>query len=115
MDQQGFAKTGDIALELNIKAPSVVEMLNKLQSLNLVIHEKYRGVRLIEKGLSIAEAIGKRHGTFRKFLEIILVPHEAAIRDAHILEHKLDYKTILQVAKSVDFMTLDRQVSLEGG
>lgn len=109
MDQRGFAKTGDIALELNIKPPSVVEMLNKLQSLNLVVHEKYGGVRLTEKGLSIAEAIRKRHDTFRKFLEIILVPHEVAIRDAHILEHKLDYRTTLQFTRFVDFMTLDRQ------
>ena len=83
-------------------------MLNKLQKLNLVIHEKYGEVKLTKKGLSIAEAITKRHDTFRKFLEIILVPHEIAVRDAHILEHKLDYKTILQFAKFVDFMTLER-------
>jgi DtxR family Mn-dependent transcriptional regulator len=108
IEQQGFAKTGDIALELNIKPASVFEMLNKLQKLNLVIHEKYGEVKLTENGLSIAEAIRKRHDTFRKFLEIILVPHEIAIRDANILEHKLDYKTILQFAKFVDFMTLER-------
>jgi DtxR family Mn-dependent transcriptional regulator len=108
IDQQGFAKTGDIASELNIKPASVVEMLNKLQKLNLVIHEKYGEVKLTKNGLSIAEAIKKRHDTFLKFLEIILVPHEVAIRDANILEHKLDYKTILQFAKFVDFMTLER-------
>ena len=106
--QQGFAKTGDIASELNIKPASVVEMLNKLQKLNFVIHEKYGKVKLTKKGLSIAEATTKRHDTFLKFLEIILVPHEIAVRDAHILEHKLDYKTILQFAKFVDFMTLER-------
>jgi len=108
IEQQGFAKTGDIALELNIKPASVFEMLNKLQKLNLVIHEKYGEVKLTENGLFIAEAIRKRHDTFRKFLEIILVPPEIAIRDANILEHKLDYKTILQFAKFVDFMTLER-------
>ena len=108
IEQQGFAKTGDIALELNIKPASVFEMLNKLQKLNLVIHEKYGEVKLTKKGLSTARAITKRHDTFRKFLEIILVPHEIAIRDANILEHKLDYKTILQFTKFVDFMTLER-------
>jgi DtxR family transcriptional regulator, Mn-dependent transcriptional regulator len=83
-------------------------MLNKLQKLKLVIHEKYGEVKLTKKGLSIAKAITQRHDTFRKFLEIILVPHELAIRDANILEHKLDYKTILQFTKFVDFMTLER-------
>jgi DtxR family Mn-dependent transcriptional regulator len=108
IEQQGFAKTGDIASQLNVKPASVVEMLNKLQKLTLVIHEKYGEVKLTEKALSIAEVITKRHDTFRKFLEIILVPHEVAVRDAHILEHKLDYKTILQFAKFVDFMSLER-------
>jgi DtxR family Mn-dependent transcriptional regulator len=92
-------------LELNIKPASVFEMLNKLQKLNLVMHEKYGEVKLTENGLFIAKAVRKRHDTFRKFLEIILVPYEVAIRDANILEHKLDYKTILQFAKLVDFMT----------
>ncbi len=108
IEQQGFAKTGDIALELNIKPASVFEMLDKLQKIKLVVHEKYGEVKLSENGLSIAKAIRKRHDTFRKFLEIILVPHEIAIRDANILEHKLNYKTILQFAKFVDFMTLER-------
>jgi len=106
--QQGCAKTGDIAIELNIKPASVFEMLNKLQKISLVIHEKYGEVKLTKKGLSIAKAITKRHDTFREFLEIILVPHEIAIRDANILEHKLDYKTILQFTRFVDFMTLER-------
>jgi DtxR family Mn-dependent transcriptional regulator len=108
IEQQGFANTGDIALELNIKPSSVFEMLNKLQKLNLVIHEKYGEVKLTKNGLSIAKVITNRHDTFRKFLEIILVPHEIAIRDANILEHKLDYKTIWQFSKFVDFMTLER-------
>jgi len=108
IDQQGFAKTGDIASELNIKPASVFEMLIKLQKSNLVIHEKYGEVKLTKKGLSIAEVIAKRHDTFLKFLEIILVPHEVAIKDANILEHKLDDKTIVQFAKFVDFMTLEK-------
>jgi DtxR family transcriptional regulator, Mn-dependent transcriptional regulator len=108
IEQQGIAKTGDIALELNIKPASVFEMLNKLQKLSLILHEKCGEVKLTKKGLSIAKAITKRHDTFREFLEIILVPHEIAIRDANILEHKLDYKTILQFTKFVDFMTLER-------
>jgi DtxR family Mn-dependent transcriptional regulator len=83
-------------------------MLSKLEKLNLVIHEKYGEVILTKKGWSIAKAIAKRHDTFRQFLEIILVPHEVAVRDAHVLEHNLDYKTILQFAKFVDFMTLER-------
>jgi DtxR family Mn-dependent transcriptional regulator len=108
IEQQGFANTGDIALELNIKPSSVFEMLKKLQNSKFVSHEKYGEIKLTKSGLSIAEVITQRHDTFRKFLEIILVPHELAIRDANILEHKLDNKTIMQFTKFVDFMTLER-------
>jgi DtxR family Mn-dependent transcriptional regulator len=108
INQQGFARTGDVALELDVKPASAFEMLAKLQKLNLVVHERYSEVKLTKTGLGIAQAIKKRHDTFREFLEIILVPHEIAVRDANILEHNLDYQTMIQFAKFVDFMTLER-------
>jgi len=108
INEKGFATTGNIASELNIKPGSVVEMLDKLNELDLVIHEKYGEIKLTKDGLFIAEVISKRHDTFRNFLEIIFVPQEVAVKDAHILEHKLDYKTILQFTKFVDFMTLEK-------
>jgi DtxR family Mn-dependent transcriptional regulator len=83
-------------------------MLNKLQNLDLVIHQKYGKITLTKDGQHIAEVISKRHDTFRKFLEIIFVPQKVAIKDAHILEHKLDHKTIAQFTKFVDFMTLEK-------
>lgn len=106
--QQGFARISDVALELNVKPASAFEMLAKLQKLNLVVHAKYGEVKLTKTGLGIARVIEKRHDTFRKFLEIILVPREIAIRDANTLEHKLDHRTMIQFAKFVDFMTLER-------
>ena len=83
-------------------------MLSKLQKQGLIVHKKYGEVKLTGKGQSMADAINKRHGTFLKFPDIILVPHDVAIRDANILEHKLDYTTITQFSKFVDFMTLER-------
>jgi DtxR family Mn-dependent transcriptional regulator len=60
---------------------------------------------LTEHGKEIAEVIEKRHETFRKFLEIILVPEEVALKDAHILEHNLHPKTIVQFTRFVEFIT----------
>jgi DtxR family Mn-dependent transcriptional regulator len=34
-----------------------------------------------------------------------LVPDDVAARDAHILEHQLDLKTILQFTRFVEFIT----------
>lgn len=104
IEKKGFARVKDVASELKVKPSSVVEMMNKLQTMDLVVYEKYGGIRLTGEGTVIAQVIRKRHETFAKFLEIILVPREVALKDAHILEHQLDPKTILQFARFVEFM-----------
>ena len=38
---------------------------------------------------------------------------KAAIEDAHILEHKLDHKTIAQFTKFVDFMALEKPMIIK--
>ncbi len=102
--QKGFARIRDIANNLTVKPSSAVEMVRKLDRLQLVRYEKYGGVLLTTKGKEMAEVIEKRHETFKKFLEIILVPENVALKDAHVLEHRLQPKTILQFSKFVDFI-----------
>ena len=102
--QKGFARIRDIANHLAVKPSSAVEMVRKLDGLQLVRYEKYGGVTLTTKGKEIAEVIEKRHETFKKFLEIILVPKNIALKDAHVLEHRLQPRTILQFSKFVDFI-----------
>lgn len=104
IQKKGFARIRDIAHELNVKPSSAVEMVKKLHKIRLVSYEKYGGVMLTEKGKETAEVIQKRHETFRKFLEIILVPEDTALEDAHILEHRLHSKTILQFTRFVEFI-----------
>ena len=102
--RKGFVRIKDLALELEVKPPTVVEMMKKLNAKKLVIYEKYSGVTLTDRGKEIAEIIEKRHETFREFLEILLVPNDIALKDAHVLEHKLHSKTILQFSRFVDFI-----------
>ncbi|MCW4043730.1 MAG: metal-dependent transcriptional regulator [Candidatus Bathyarchaeota archaeon] len=102
--QKGFARIRDIADHIAVKPSSAVEMVRKLDKLQLVRYEKYGGVTLTTKGKEMAEVIEKRHETFKKFLEIILVPKNIALKDAHVLEHRLQPRTILQFSKFVDFI-----------
>ncbi len=102
--EKGFARIRDIANNLNVKPSSAVEMVRKLDQLQLVQYEKYGGVILTTRGREMAEVIEKRHETFKKFLEIILVPKNIALKDAHVLEHRLHPRTILQFSKFVDFI-----------
>jgi DtxR family transcriptional regulator, Mn-dependent transcriptional regulator len=97
------AKTADIARALDIRPPSVTEMLIKLRSKGLVSYYKYKGVTLTEKGAAIAEMTARRHDTLVKLLKMLKVPSENATKDACTMEHHLSIPTIRQLKKFVDF------------
>jgi DtxR family Mn-dependent transcriptional regulator len=105
IERKGYARIRDVARELGIQPSSAVEMMKKLDQKGLVVYEKYGGVTLTPEGEEIATAVRERHETFKRFLEIILVPKDVALKDAHVLEHRLDPKTILQFTRFVDFIT----------
>ena len=104
VEQKGFARIKDIARELEVKPPTVVEMMKKLDAGGFVVYEKYGGITLTDRGRAIAELVENRHETFREFLEILLIPEDVALKDAHILEHQLQSKTIQQFSRFVDFI-----------
>jgi DtxR family Mn-dependent transcriptional regulator len=97
-------KTKDIADVLNVRTPSVVEMVKKLDRMELVVYRKYDGVKLTPEGEKIAMDIRERYETFKSFLTLIQVPVEIAARDACIMEHELDRRTIQQIRDFVEFM-----------
>jgi DtxR family Mn-dependent transcriptional regulator len=103
-ESKGYVRLKDISSRLEVTPASAVEMLKKLSDMGLVIYERYGGIRLTPNGRVIAETIKKRYEYVRKFLEIILVPKDIALRDAHILEHRLHPKTLLQIIRFVEFV-----------
>jgi len=105
---KGYARVKDISCKLNVKPSSAVEMLKKLEEKNLVIHERYGIVRLTVRGRELAEVVEKRYNYVRRFLEMFLVPEDIVYRDAHILEHGLHPKTILQIIRFVEFIDKHR-------
>lgn len=109
IEEKGYARIRDIAYKVEVRPPSAIEMMKKLDEKGLVIYEKYGGVVFTPEGREISTAIRDRHETFRRFLEIIFVPEDIAIKDAHILEHQLNPKTILQFTKFVEFIISTRE------
>ena len=105
VEQKGYARVRDVARELGVQPSSAVEMMKKLDHKGLIVYEKYGGITLTNKGKEIAWAIRERHDTFKKFLEIIMVPEDIVLKDAHVLEHQLDSRTILQFTRFVEFIT----------
>lgn len=101
---KGYAKTKDVAAELDVSPSSVVEMFQKLDAIGLVEYRRYEGVVLTPKGRQIAEVIKYRHDSLRRFFLLIGVPEETADKDACTMEHELSESSIERIRLFVEFM-----------
>ena len=91
---KGYATTIDISEYLNVSSPSVTKMVQKLNDSGHLNYEKYRGIRLTDKGTLVAKNIRERHGLLAEFLQIIGVDEDTANKDAEGIEHHLQPKTL---------------------
>jgi Mn-dependent DtxR family transcriptional regulator len=91
---KGYATTIDISEYLNVSSPSVTYMMQRLNDSGYLNHEKYRGIRLTDKGILVAKNIRERHGLLAEFLKIIGVDEDTANKDAEGIEHHLHPKTL---------------------
>ena len=91
---KGYATTIDISEYLNVSSPSVTKMVQKLNESGHLNYEKYRGIRLTDKGTLVAKSIRERHGLLAEFLKIIGVDEDTANKDAEGIEHHLQPKTL---------------------
>ncbi len=101
---KGFASTVDISERLQVKPPSVSNMLQKLNTRGYLIHEPYRGMRLTEKGESVARSVIRRHGTIEELLTILGVDKEIAYTDAEGAEHDLHPATIERLSRLLNYL-----------
>jgi Mn-dependent DtxR family transcriptional regulator len=94
---KGYASTIAISEYLNVSSPSVTKMVQKLNESGHLNYEKYRGIRLTDKGILVAKNIRERHGLLAEFLKIIGVDEDTANKDAEGIEHHLQPKTLLKL------------------
>jgi Mn-dependent DtxR family transcriptional regulator len=94
VEQKGYATTVDISTYLNVSSPSVTKMTQRLDETGYLKYEKYRGIRLTNEGVRIAQNIRNRHGLLAEFFKMIGVDEESANSDAEGIEHHLHPETI---------------------
>jgi Mn-dependent DtxR family transcriptional regulator len=94
---KGYATTIDISEYLNVSSPSVTYMMQRLNDSGHLNYEKYRGIRLTDKGILVARSIRERHGLLAEFLKIIGVDEDTANKDAEGIEHYLQPKTLAKL------------------
>ncbi|MEF8874997.1 MAG: metal-dependent transcriptional regulator [Candidatus Thermoplasmatota archaeon] len=102
--RDGRATTGKISSELDVKPPSVTEMLRKLEEEGYLEYEPYEGARLTKVGREIAENLMISHETIADFLEIIGVEDGQAELDACELEHHISKSTLDKLKKFIEFI-----------
>lgn len=102
--KKGKARTKDIAEKLDVKEPSVTEMLQKLKRNNFVEYEPYYGATLTEKGKQLAEKLNERHFTLAKFLKTIGVDKKTAEADACKIEHVIAPETMEKLRQFLNFL-----------
>lgn len=83
------ARNKFIAAELQVSAPSVTQMLGKLQSMGLVSKPRRGAARLTRDGVELAKRVSETRNLMASFLTMVLNmdDKDAVDRVAHVLEH----------------------------
>ena len=110
VEMKGYATTLDISRYMNVSAPSVTKMLQRLDENGFLEYEKYHGINLTSKGIQVAEGIRQKHGILLEFFEILGVGYETANQDAEGIEHHLNPKTIKQLRKFITFLKANPKI-----
>lgn len=102
--EKGHVRVRDICKELDVKPPSVVEMVKKLSDQGYLVYRKNEGVYLTAEGEEIGRVVKDRHNTIFAFLKFIGVPERIANEDACVIEHDLHPKSVEQIKSLVRFI-----------
>ncbi|CCJ37524.1 DtxR family iron dependent repressor [Methanoculleus bourgensis MS2] len=102
--EQGRAQTGMIAEAIDVKPPSVTEMLRKLEEKGLIIYEPYAGATLTPAGLEMARDLRQRHRTFADLLGLLGVDAGTAEADACQFEHHVSPETLEHLGLFLEFL-----------
>lgn len=110
---KGYASTIAISEYLNVSSPSVTKMVQKLNESGHLNYEKYRGIRLTDKGILVAKNIRERHGLLAEFLKIIGVDEDTANKDAEGIEHHLQPKTLVKLENFIKDIKRSREINIK--
>lgn len=98
----GYTRVNDLANALNVKPPSVSNMLKRLTVKSIIKHVDYGTIELTEEGTQIGTYLLKRHNIIERFLQI-LNPSTNLLEETEKIEHTLSKETILSLSKLVSF------------
>jgi DtxR family transcriptional regulator, Mn-dependent transcriptional regulator len=106
--QSDTVTTNAIAERLGVTAASASGMVKKLDSLGLVSHVPYKGVKLTEDGERLALEVIRHHRLLELYLaESLDVPWDRVHAEAEVLEHVLSEELEELIAAKLGNPTVD--------
>ena len=106
--RDGHASTNALAARLQVTAASVSGMVKKLDTLGLVAHTPYKGVRLTAEGERLALEIIRHHRLLELYLsESLGVPWDRVHDEAEVLEHHISEELEALIAAKLGNPTHD--------
>ncbi len=103
IEGKGYARVVDIAESLQVKQASVTVMVQKLGELGYLDYEKYRGLRLTDKGREVARRIQSRHATLARFFSLLGLDEQTQRLDIEGIEHHLSPATLECLADLAEY------------
>lgn len=95
----------DIAKRLNVKMPTVTNMLKTLRQRGYIEYEKYEYLGLTDKGFDVGKEIHRRHHVLRSFLaDILKIDFEKANEEACKMEHAVSSSTLNRIIQFTKFL-----------
>ncbi|WP_409270126.1 transcriptional regulator MntR [Neobacillus sp. SCS-31] len=107
IEQKGYARVSDIAVNLSVQPSAVTKMVQKLDKDDYLVYEKYRGLALTPKGRKIGKRLVYRHDLLEQFLTLIGVDEENIYEDVEGIEHHLSWNAIDRIGDLVQLLQDD--------
>ncbi len=101
--ERGYATISDISSRLDVKPPTVSDMVSKLTAKGYLRHERYRGMTLTKEGEKLAKSVIKRHSVIAEFLDMLGVDDTVGYEDTEGIEHHLHPATLRRIEKMASY------------
>ncbi len=102
MEYKGYASMSDISNYLNVSSASVTKMIQRLHETGYIEYEKYKGIRLKDKGIGVAKAIREKHSILTEFLLLLGIDERDAHRITEGIEHYFDTKSLKRLEQLIN-------------
>lgn len=99
---KGYARSIDVAAELNVTKPSVSHAVKRLRENGYLSMDADNYLHLTESGREIAERMYQRHQLLTSFLLALGVDEKIAREDACKMEHDISDETFAAICRHVE-------------